>query len=68
MLTGILETLEREEAKEKIIALGGEVTSSVSKNTDYVVAGSEPGEKLRKAQMLGVPVLNEQGFLELIND
>ncbi len=66
VLTGTLETLSREEAKEKILSLGGEVSSSVSKNTDYLVAGSEAGEKLRKAEELGVSVLSEKEFLQMV--
>jgi DNA ligase (NAD+) len=58
--------LSREEAKEKILSLGGEVSSSVSKNTNYVVAGSEAGEKLRKAEELDVQVLSEKEFLQMV--
>lgn len=68
VLTGTLETLAREEAKEKIEQLGGKVSSSVSKKTSYVVAGSEAGEKLRKAEELGVAILNEGEFLKLLED
>ncbi len=57
--------MSREEAKEKLQALGAKLSESVSKKTTYVVAGEEPGSKLQKAQALGVSVLNESDFLRL---
>lgn len=68
VLTGTLPTLTREQATEQIEALGGKVSSSVSKKTSYVVAGDEAGSKLDKAKALGVPVLDEAQFLALIMD
>ncbi len=65
MLTGTLPTLKREQAAAKIEALGGKVSGSVSKKTDYVVAGEDAGSKLEKAQKLGVKIIDEAELLRI---
>jgi len=67
VLTGTLPTLSRDDAKEMIESLGGKVAGSVSKKTDWVVAGAEAGSKLAKAESLGVPILDEAGLLALLD-
>ena len=66
VLTGTLQGLAREDAKAKIEAAGGKVSGSVSKKTDYVVAGEEAGSKLEKARSLGVAVIDEAGLVEML--
>lgn len=65
VFTGTLERLTRAEAKAKALSLGAKVAGSVSKNTDYVIVGADAGSKAKKAQELGITVLNENEFLEL---
>jgi len=66
VLTGEMKSMNRDEAKEKIRALGGDISSSVSKNTNYVVVGKNPGSKYDKARKLGVRIVNENEFIRLI--
>ena len=68
VLTGTLKTFTREEAKEKIRARGGSVTSSVSKKVDYVIAGDSPGSKFNKAQALRVAIVGEEEFAKMISN
>ncbi len=66
VLTGTLESMTRDGAKEKIRSLGGEVSESVSRKTSYVVAGTDPGSKFEKAKKLGVIILGEEEFFKLV--
>ncbi len=68
VLTGTFSSLTRDQAKGKIIQLGGRVTSSVTSKTDLVIVGAEPGSKFEKAKQLGVKTLNEKEFMELIGE
>jgi DNA ligase (NAD+) len=66
-LTGTLPSLKRTEAAKKIKAAGGKVSGSVSKKTDYVVAGAEAGSKLDKANALGIEVIDEEALMALLD-
>jgi DNA ligase (NAD+) len=66
VVTGTLPNLSRDQAKALIEAEGGKAAGSVSKKTDYVVAGAEPGSKFTKAQELGIRILDETTFLDLV--
>ncbi|QTG79719.1 NAD-dependent DNA ligase LigA [Arthrobacter crystallopoietes] len=68
VVTGSLENFSRDEAKEAIISRGGKASGSVSKKTDYVVAGESAGSKLDKAEQLGLHVLDEEGFVKLLEN
>jgi DNA ligase (NAD+) len=66
VLTGTLQSLTREQARDRILQLGGRVVSAVSKKTSYVVVGEAPGSKADDARRLGVPTLDEDAFLALL--
>ncbi len=66
VFTGVLDTISRDDAKEKVRLMGGDVASSVSKETDYVVTGAEPGSKFNKAAKLGVKIISEKEFLKML--
>ncbi len=66
VLTGTLDSMSRDEAKQKLNNLGARVSSSVSKNTDYVIVGEQPGSKAKKAKELNIPIINENEWVEMI--
>jgi DNA ligase (NAD+) len=66
VLTGTLPSMTRDEATEKIEALGGHVTGSVSKKTDYILAGAEPGSKFDKAKELGIRIIDEAELRKML--
>ena len=66
VFTGEMESISRDEAKAKVRNLGGGPSETVSKNTDYVVAGSNPGSKYARARKLGVKIIDEKEFLKMI--
>ena len=66
VLTGTLKTITRQDAKEKIRSLGGEISESVSKKTDFVVVGEEPGSKFKIAKELGLKIISEKEFLQML--
>jgi DNA ligase (NAD+) len=68
VLTGSLSVLPRPEAKQRIEAMGGRVAGSVSRRTDYLVMGADPGSKRDRAMKLGVPILDEEEFRKLLSD
>ena len=68
VLTGSLEFFTRHKAKEKIAALGGRVTSSVSKKTDYVVVGADPGSKAEKAKKIGIEIISENKLKKILGE
>jgi len=68
VITGTLESMKRDEAKARIESLGGRVTSVVTKQTDFLLVGENPGSKLEKAQQLGVCILNEQELLAMLGE
>ena len=67
VLTGSLKTITRLEAKDRIRSLGGKTSESVSKNTDYLIAGKNPGSKLNKAKKIGVKIIKEKDFIKMIS-
>jgi DNA ligase (NAD+) len=68
VLTGALVTMTRDAAKQKIESLGGKVVASVSKNTDFVVVGTDAGSKLEKAQTLGIQLIDEKKFVNMLQN
>lgn len=68
VITGVLSAYTRQEAEELILSLGGTVSSSVSRRTSYLLSGEAPGSKIQKAQALGIQVLDEKSFVQLINN
>ncbi|MCX5835497.1 MAG: NAD-dependent DNA ligase LigA, partial [Deltaproteobacteria bacterium] len=68
VLTGTLAHLKRDEAKSRIEELGGRVSESLSRKTDFIVVGADPGSKLREAIQLGIDVLNEKKFIALLDE
>ncbi|HOM27570.1 MAG TPA: NAD-dependent DNA ligase LigA, partial [bacterium] len=68
VITGTLKNYSRNEIQDYIKKLGGKVTDSVSKKTDYLICGSEPGSKLQKAQQLGIKIITEEEFEKLVKE